>query len=251
MEWEARWRALSSSVSRYGKAAVVLSGFLVGGLVGVLVASAWLVRRTASYVHRSLGDVPARTVAIVPGCRVYADGSPSATLEDRLAAALELYEAGKVERILVSGDHGRRGYDEVGVMHRWLSERGVPDDHVFLDAGFRTLDTMQRAARVFEVRDAVICTQEFHLPRSIFLAREAGIDAIGYVADRRVYEAERTNEARELLAHARALLDVYVLHTEPKHLGDAMPIKRLRGRGTGERRSPVPWRADHRLTRRN
>jgi SanA protein len=220
-----RFAALSSSVKRAHKLALVACGVVASGIAGSFLASAWLVRRAAPHMHRDLETVPARSVVIVPGCRVHDDGTPSATLEDRLAGALELYEAGKVERVLVSGDHSRRAYDEVGVMQRWLVERGVPDEDVFSDhAGLRTLDTMERAARVFEVRDAIISTQEFHLPRSIFLAREAGIDAVGYVADRRVYSARRTDAARERLAHVKALLDVYVLGTEPRHLGEPIPI---------------------------
>lgn len=218
-------RAFTVSVKRSVRRALVLGGLALGGALSLVATSAWVVRRAAPHTHDALDAVPPRTVAIVPGCRVYADGTPSATLEDRLTAALELYEAGKVGRILVSGDHGRRGYDEVNAMHAWLVSRGVPEEAVFLDhAGFRTLDTMQRAARVFEVRDAVVCTQEFHLARSIFLAREAGIDAVGYVADRRVYPARRANEARETIARARAVLDVYVLHTGPERLGRPIPI---------------------------
>lgn len=218
-------RAFDSIVRRSVRRAGIVAGLALGGVVSLVVASAWVVRRASPYVYATLDEVPPRTVAIVPGCRVYADGSPSATLEDRLTAALELHDAGKVRKILVSGDHGRRGYDEVGAMHDWLVARGVPDEDVFLDhAGFRTLDTMQRAARIFEVDDAIVCTQEFHLSRSVFLARDAGIDAVGYVADRRVYPARRSNEVRELFARTRAVLDVYVLHTEPELLGDRIPI---------------------------
>ena len=126
-------------------------------------------------------------VAIVPGARVFEDGTPSHALADRLHAALELYRAGRVQKILVSGDHGSGIYDEVNAMHAWLLDRGVSPEAIYLDhAGFRTLDTMFRASEVFKVRRAVICTQRFHLPRSVFLARAAGIDAVGLEADRRV-----------------------------------------------------------------
>jgi len=161
----------------------------------------------------------------VPGARVHPDGRPYPVLVDRLEAARRLYEAGKVRRILVSGDHAQKGYDEPNGMRRWLLDRGVPSEDVFMDhAGVRTLDTMQRAAHVFEVRDAVVCTQRFHLARSVFLARQAGIDAVGIVADRRTYGDPRYNAAREMLARTRAFADVYVLGAEPQHLGDPIPI---------------------------
>lgn len=180
--------------------------------------------RTKGYMA-TLEAAPQRTVAIVPGARVYADGNPSPVLADRLETALELYRSKKVERILVSGDHRTDRYDEVNAMHRYLIERGVHPDHVFLDhAGFRTLDTMERAKKVFRVEDALICTQAFHLPRAVFLARRAGVDAIGVPSDRRRYVSDRVNAVREALAKGRALIDVYLLGATAERLGTQIPI---------------------------
>ena len=202
------------------------AALVVPGAGFVVLSSAWVERASAAHVVRKVADAPARTVAIVLGARVYQDGRPSPMLEDRLETARALYVAGKVRRILVSGDHGTRGYDEVNGMHRWLVAHGVPERDVFLDhAGLRTLDTMERAARVFEVRDALVCTQEFHLARAVFLARRAGIDAVGVVSDRRRYGTERAAGFRELFAQGRAVLDAYVLGTEPEHLGERIPIE--------------------------
>jgi len=190
-----------------------------------IAAHFWVERRTRPWIHLTPDEVPARTVAIVPGARVHPDGRPSEALADRLQTALDLYRAGKVRKILVSGDHAAPEYDEVNAMFRWLRERGVAPEDLFLDhAGLRTLDTMERARRVFLVRDAVVCTQAFHLPRSVFLARRAGIDAVGLVADRHVYAHARANEARELLATALAVADSYLLSTPPHHLGAAIAI---------------------------
>lgn len=210
---------------RLRRAALVTAG-AAAALLGVpLIVSAWMVRRAASDVYTDVAAVPARAVAIVPGARVYRDGTPSPVLEDRLETARALYAAGRVRRVLVSGDHGTPGYDEVNAMQRWLLARGVPARDVFLDhAGFRTLDTMERAARVFRVRDAVVCTQRFHLPRAVFLARGAGIDAVGLVADRRRYTNARADAARELLARNRAVFDRYLLRARPRFLGPPIPI---------------------------
>jgi SanA protein len=190
----------------------------------LLGVSQSLVGRERRLVHRDLAGVPARTVAIVPGAQVWPEGQPSSILRDRLQAALELYRAGKVRRILVSGDHAQPGYDEVNVMRRWLRDRGVPDEAIFMDhAGLRTNDTMQRAARVFEVRDAIVCTQAFHLPRALYLARHAGIDAVGFVADRQVDPQASADRTRELLATALAVVDV-ALGRGPRFLGPKVPI---------------------------
>jgi len=201
--------------------AIVLAPVLASVL---LVVAHVVVARERAHVYRAIASVPAREVAIVPGARIWDDGQPSMILEDRLQAALELHRAGKVRRILVSGDHSRTEYDEVNAMRRWLVDRGVPSDDVFMDhAGLRTLDTMQRAARVFGVRAAIVCTQDFHLARALYLARDAGIDAVGFVADRRAYPQAVHDQVRETLATAAAVLDV-AFGRGPRFLGPRVDL---------------------------
>jgi SanA protein len=159
-------------------------------------------RASDGCVFEKVDEVPRRAWAIVPGAFVFKDGTPCDVLADRLAAGLLLVQAGVVERVLVSG-----GPDEVGGMHRWLRERGVVD--VVEDpGGLRTWLTMTRAVAEFEIDAAVVCTQRFHLPRSLYLARAAGIDAVGLVADLRAYRGSRYNSSRERIARMRAWLDV-------------------------------------------
>lgn len=158
-------------------------------------------------------------VAIVPGSLVYADHTPSDVVRDRLECARSLWLSGKVSRILVSGDHGSRRYDEVNAMHDFLVRAGVPDNVIFLDhAGFRTLDTMQRAARVFGVRAAFVCTQAAFLPRSLFLARAAGITAEGARSDRHEYDHAFLWSVRERIAVASAVAESALGHG-PRCLG--------------------------------
>lgn len=181
---------------------------LVFALLFALGLNIHVLLHTRPHVYSTV-TVPSRTWAIVPGARVYADGTPSHSLEDRLHTALTLYQQGRVRKILVSGDHGRVDYDEVKVMRDWLVRHGVPAPDIEADhAGFRTLDTMVRADPVFGVKDAVICTQRFHTYRAVFLARSAGIDAVAVPADRRVYRAQAWNQLRESAARAVAVLDV-------------------------------------------
>lgn len=196
----------------------------VFGLLILFLGNRYILRQARPFVHEKVVDTPPRYVAIVLGAKVWGD-TPSPVLEDRLITAEELYRAGKVKRILVSGDHGTATYDEVNAMRGWLVKRGVPEAVVFMDhAGFRTNDTMQRAKRVFKIDDAVVVTQRFHLSRAIFLARWAGIDAVGVVADRRRYQGERWNTFREAIARTSAFLEAKVLGTEPRFLGDEIPI---------------------------
>ncbi len=118
---------------------------------------------------------PDAPVAIVLGAGVWEGGTPSAVLEDRLRTACDLYRAGKARALLVSGDHGRAGYDEPGPMARYAEERGVPPEAIFLDhAGFDTYATIYRARRVFQVERALVVTQDFHLPRALFSAPDSG-----------------------------------------------------------------------------
>jgi len=211
-------RVPGSPMRNLRRLAVAAAGVVGVALAWLVVAHVWIGRAGAS-----VGGVGDRDIVIVPGAAVRR-GQPSAVLADRLDCAIALYRAGRARRILVSGDHGTAGYDEVNTMHAYLVTHGVPDRDVFLDhAGFRTLDTMVRAARVFGVERAAVCTQELHAARSVFLARRAGIDAVAVIADRRAYGGGLWRPVREALATARAAYDAMV-GTEPALLGAPLPI---------------------------
>jgi SanA protein len=156
---------------------------------------------------------------------VQRNGSPSAMLEDRVRAAAALYRDRRVAKVLVSGDHGAVGHDEVGTMRRRLLSLGVPARDIFEDhAGFDTWDSMVRAKEVFEVKTAIVVTQRFHLARALWLARRAGLRASGLEADARGYgTVTRTLQAREIVARVKAVGDV-VTGTGPRFLGPRHPI---------------------------
>jgi len=174
--------------------------------------------------HR-LEDVPARPVAIVFGAKVYESGALSPVLEQRVLAGVELYRAGKVRKLLMTGDNGRPEYDEVTAMKRRAIELGVPAEDVVRDfAGFRTYDSCYRARHVFAVDGAVLVTQPFHLGRALFLARRLGIDAVGYAAKPGLSEEfVRGLERREDLARVAAALDV-LTHRRPRFVGSSEPL---------------------------
>jgi SanA protein len=206
--------------SRWRKPMVVgVAAALAGSGVGMFANGViWLVARES--IYQNVDEVPEKEVAIVLGAKVNEDGSPSPVLADRLHAAELLYKRGKIKKIIVTGDHMAREYNEPLAMLQFLTQRGIPASDVFMDhAGFRTFDSMVRARRVFGVTDAVVCTQRFHLGRSVYLARQFGIDAVGLESDFRRYRHHSINLAREFIARTFALLDVHLLGTEPTHLG--------------------------------
>lgn len=180
-------------------------------------------RGSEAFICSEAHPAPPRYTAIVLGCRVNGD-DPSLCLEERLATALDLYRSGKVQRLLLSGDHGTKGYDEVNAMRAWLMEQGVPLAHIFLDhAGFDTYDTMMRARHVFQVEGALIVSQAFHLPRAVYLARAVGLDAFGVSADPPSGTACAGGRIREPVACTKAVMNVW-LGSSPKFLGPAIPI---------------------------
>ncbi len=171
-----------------------------------------------------MDGLPACYTGIVLGARVSAKGVPSDYLQDRLDLGIELYRSKKIRRFLLTGDHGRKTYDEVNNMKAYLINRGIPTTDIFLDhAGFDTYSSMVRAVKIFQVKKAIIVTQEFHLPRAVYIARSKGLEAYGIKADRRLYNGMKRLKVREILAKVKAFTEV-TIHKKPKYLGDPIPI---------------------------
>ncbi|GAP10529.1 uncharacterized membrane protein [Bellilinea caldifistulae] len=171
-------------------------------------------------------QTPFAPVAIVFGAGLTRDGQPSPVLRDRVAAAAQLYFDGKVQKILMSGDNRFVEYNEPGAMKRFALSLGVPEEDIVLDyAGRRTYDTCYRARHIFGVRQAVLVTQRFHLPRAIFTCNFLGIESVGAIADQRVYSryAYRFWRIREIPATAMAFMDVFITRPLPV-LGTPEPI---------------------------
>ncbi|MDG4826143.1 ElyC/SanA/YdcF family protein [Asanoa sp. WMMD1127] len=197
--------------------AVVL---VVAAPAAVVGTGLWLRHTARGHVY-ALDEVPAAPVVLVLGAQVYPDGTPSPFLAARLDLARQLYDAGTVRAVLVSGDHRQWHYDEPGAMSRWLVERGVPERKVVQDhAGFDTYDSCVRAKKIFGVDRLVVVTQEFHIDRAVALCRDAGIDAVG-VGDETVKRFGRAwnyGAFREQLAGVKAAWDV-VTGRDPVFLG--------------------------------
>jgi SanA protein len=171
-------------------------------------------------------EAPLARAAVVFGAGLQRDGSPSPVLKDRVASAVHLYKLGKVEKILMSGDNRFLDYNEPAAMKTYAISLGVPEDVIVLDyAGRRTYDTCYRALHIFGLQEALLVTQNFHLPRAIFSCQGLGMQVSGVKADLRDYNSHslRYWNLRELPATLVALWQVWVSHPLPV-LGDPEPI---------------------------
>lgn len=174
----------------------------------------------------SAASVPPAGVAIVLGAGLLRDGTPTPVLRDRVATAAELYLSGKVEKLLLSGDNRFINYNEPGAMRAYALKLGVPEDAIVLDyAGRRTYDTCYRARHIFGVEKAIVVTQDFHLPRAVYLCNRLGVSAVGVGANLRTYQRGPYAywTLREVPATLVALWEANVSHPQPV-LGDPEPI---------------------------
>lgn len=171
-------------------------------------------------------NVPTRRVAIVFGAGLWRNGTATPVLKDRVQMAANMYFAGKVEKLLMSGDNRFVEYNEPAVMREVALSLGVPETAIVVDfAGRRTYDTCYRARAIFGVTEAILVTQAFHLPRAIYECSRLGIDSVGVNADLRVYSKSSVLywNARELFATVAALWDLNISHPVPV-LGNPEPI---------------------------
>ena len=161
---------------------------------------------------------------IVLGCQVRDDGTLSHMLRDRLMRGLEVYHAGATPKLLMSGDHGRKEYDEVNAMKQYAIENGVPSEHVFMDhAGFSTYETVYRAKEIFEADKVIIITQEYHLYRALYIADKLGLEAYGVSADLNKYVGQSMRDFREILARCKDWA-MCIFKPEPTYLGESIPV---------------------------
>ncbi|PHS34384.1 MAG: vancomycin resistance protein [Sulfurovum sp.] len=179
-------------------------------------------------IYRHTKGVPQKNAALLLGTAKYArGGGQNYFYTYRIRAAVALWKAGKVKAIVVSGDNGTKYYDETTTMYEDLVKAGVPARYITKDyAGFRTLDSVLRAEAIFDLKDYIIISQKFHLERALFIAKAKGQKAIGFVAkDIPGTAAAYRMKVREYLARAKAFLDVYILHTEPKFYGKKEKVR--------------------------
>jgi vancomycin permeability regulator SanA len=198
----------------------LVQGVMLGCVLALLPAT-WMYVVTGDRL-RTTADVPRTDVAVVFGAGLW-DGEPSPYLAHRLDAAAELYRAGRIEVVLVTGDNSRRDYDEPDAMRTYLTRHGVPDSRIVSDyAGFDTWDSCVRAKKIFGVDEAVLISQGFHIRRAVALCQEAGVTSYGVGVDAKHDVTWYYGGAREILAASKAALDA-VFEPDPRFLGPREP----------------------------
>lgn len=162
--------------------------------------------------------------AMILGCSVNPDGSPSLMLKDRLDCGIMLYKAGVVDRLLLTGDSGQMEYNETGAMLDYCVSKGVPKEALFLDqAGFSTYESVYRAQSIYQVERMIVVTQKYHMYRALYIAAGLGIDAVGVCSNQSRYDGGAERELREVAARVKDVFQT-ALKLPPLYGGEPIPI---------------------------
>lgn len=193
----------------------------------VAAANRWMIHAAGPYIYADIAAVPRNDVALVLGTGPFtAKGNTNLHFVVRVNAAAALFKSGKVKHLLLSGDNHIRGYDEPTEMKNALLKLGVPDSVMTLDyAGLRTLDSMERARKIFGQTNLTIVTEDFHAARSVFLARHFGIEPVLFCAESLPPMWTNNMRLREVAARVLAVFDVYIWHRGARHLGEQIQIR--------------------------
>lgn len=203
---------------------VILSlGFILG--IGALSVNWYVIGSTKKQIltDSDIANLKDVDCLIVLGAKVN-NNVPSPMLNDRLDTAVQLYQKGVAPKIIMSGDHGQKDYDEVNVMKEYAINNGIPSENVFMDhAGFSTYESIYRAKEIFKAQKIVIVTQEYHLYRALYIANSLGLEAYGIKADKEPYAGQTYREIREILARDKDFVKC-IFKVKPTYLGEDIPV---------------------------
>jgi SanA protein len=203
----------------------VTIAFIFLCLLALYFSNKWVVNNAKDNLFSNVTTTPKNKVGLVLGTSKYLKhGTLNLFYKYRVTAAIQLFKAGKIEYIIVSGDNSREGYDEPTDMMRDLIAAGIPKDKIFRDyAGFRTLDSVVRSKEIFGQERVTIISQQFHNERALYIAEKKGINAIGFNAQDVPKSLGRSVYQREYFARVKMMLDL-ILHKNPKYLGEKITI---------------------------
>jgi len=204
----------------------ILSGIFVLAILIILICNYRIDSATEGKTYYNLHEIPSSRVGLILGTsNKLAQGGDNPYYTYRINATVQLYEAGKIKFILVSGDNGTKYYNEPTTIKNDLVKRGIPTERIFLDyAGFRTLDSMVRAKEVFGLDSVTVISQKFHNERAIYIAERKGLAAIGFNAKDVSMRNGLKVQFREYFARVKVFLDL-LFNTQPKFYGDKVEIK--------------------------
>lgn len=202
---------------------------LIGVALLTLLANRWVINSTDAYVYRNWALLPENDVGLVLGTSPYTrGGKPNPHFYGRIEAAAQLYQIGKIRHIIVSGANPDETYNEPRQMRRELVKAGIPDNVITMDfAGLRTLDSVTRAHDVFGLDRITVITQEYHAYRAVFIGKKINMRIAAYAAPGPGPSFQPY--AREVFARVKAVLDLFVLQTRPKFLGEPQSIDLNKG----------------------
>lgn len=195
-------------------------------IVGIAI-NVYMVLYSRPYIFSDINDVPDRGVVIIPGAKVY-QNNVSYVVHDRLDGGVQAIKNGKADVILISGDHGRKDYDEVNIMKKFtVKNYSIDENIIFTDhAGFSTYETMIRARDIFQVDRAVVVSQKFHTARCVYIGRKLGMDIVAYEAPE-LYGYRKKVRLSWFIREAGARIKSFFLvltKADPTYYGDVIPI---------------------------
>ena len=216
---------MKNKTTRRKRILICMAGLLLAAIILPFIISGYVKLSTKNMIVNSDNLIAGEYDCIlVLGAGVWSGGRPSHMLSDRLDVAIDAYNAGAAPKLLMSGDHGRKEYDEVNVMKDYAIEAGVPSEDVFMDhAGFSTYESIYRARDVFLAKRVLIVTQGYHLYRALYVARSLGLEAEGIAADLRPYRGQLRYDLREVLARCKDFA-MCIFKPLPTYLGEAIPV---------------------------
>ena len=202
-------------------------GLCAAVIVFIIISNIIIIKSTQQDIYTTISETPSgKRVALILGTSKYTiQGTSNLFFKYRIASAADLYDLGKVDHIIVSGDNSLKEYNEPRQMLQALIKLGVPQKAITLDyAGFRTLDSVVRCKKVFGQNKIIIISQRFHVERALFIAKKYDIEAIGYAALNPPEKYALKTHIREYFAKTKAVIDLYIIHKEPKFLGKKVKI---------------------------
>lgn len=200
----------------------IIFSILLTIIVITILINLYVVLSTKNQINKSLNKEENYDAIIILGAGVWGD-SPSPMLRDRLEEGIKLYKDGIAPKILMTGDHGRKSYDEVNIMKEYAIADGIPSKDIFMDhAGFSTYESIYRAKKIFKIKKAVIVTQKYHLYRALYISNKLGLTAYGKDTNR-TYSGQRYRDIREVLARDKDYINCFI-KPKPTYLGKEIPI---------------------------
>jgi len=192
----------------------------------IFICNYWVIKSTKAQLYSEINDIPANDVALLLGAsKTTVRGNTNLYFAYRIEAAAELFKAGKVKHIIVSGDNHKKEYDEATDMRDALIEKGVPDSCITLDyAGFRTLDSMVRCLKIFKQKNITVISQSFHNQRAAFIGNYYDMNVVAFNAKDVPAQYSLKTKIREYFAKFKAVIDLYIIHKQPKFLGEEVKI---------------------------